>query len=644
MTNYYFKKIYNFIIKIQKGVLCTLIAFTAMAQDQQEIQIANEYLLKGEKQKALAIFETLAKKQENISAIHNNYLNLLLDLGKGKQAEDYVQRIIKRDNKINYQLDLGLVWIKSGDLAKGDKYLKGLIKDQTEDTYKIKTMADYLASRNLTEYAVYALLQCRQDQNNPSLFILELANFYRMQGKRDEMVEEYLRYVTQTPANISYVKNLLQVLLSKPEELESLEKILLDRIQRGQDSEVLADLLIWVNLQQKNFFGAFVQSRAYDKRYRKEQSKTLEIAQIAMNNLDYDNAEKAFLFVIKDFDNTPNYLPARLGLIHAREAKVKRSFPVNNDSVRYLIKEYQLFRKKYPDQPSSYEATINEAGLHAQYLNEKDSAIAELNDVIANQRVSPLLKAKAKIDLGDIYLLNEMPWESTLLYSQVEKSQREASLGYEAKLRNAKLSYFKGDFLLAQAHLDILKQATTREIANDAMELSMRIKENTTFDTTGAALKEYASIELLLYQNRLKEALAKMEAFKGERIITDVQEALEKKLRVGDTLRTTGMTTSMILDDVYWLEANLRLKMGELEAAILLLQRIDKEFSEDILADDAYFLRADIYDRLVKNKEKAMELYREFLNRFPGSVYAAEARKRFRNLRGDFTTENQKLN
>jgi outer membrane protein assembly factor BamD (BamD/ComL family) len=54
------------------------------------------------------------------------------------------------------------------------------------------------------------------------------------------------------------------------------------------------------------------------------------------------------------------------------------------------------------------------------------------------------------------------------------------------------------------------------------------------------------------------------------------------------------------------------------------------------LADDAFFLQGDIYDRQIKDKDKAMEIYREFLNKFPGSVFAAEARKRFRTLRGDF--------
>ncbi|CAN5374953.1 hypothetical protein BH10BAC4_BH10BAC4_09840 [soil metagenome] len=34
-----------------------------------------------------------------------------------------------------------------------------------------------------------------------------------------------------------------------------------------------------------------------------------------------------------------------------------------------------------------------------------------------------------------------------------------------------------------------------------------------------------------------------------------------------------------------------------------------------------------------------MEIYRTFLDKYPGSVYAAEARKRFRTLRGDFQSE-----
>lgn len=591
-------------------MLCGNIGF---AQDRQDIQLANEYIAKGEKEKALLVFQQLVKKNENIPFVHTTYFNLLVDMGKFDEAENYVERLIRKEDKLSYRLDLGVLYFRSGNLSKADKYLNALIKAQGDDVYKLKTTSDYLASKNLTDYAVASLKQARTGTGNESVYALELANLYRMAGKRDQMVEEYLNYVTQTPSNISYIKNVMQILITKPEELESLEKLLLDRIQQNQNSEVFSDLIIWVNLQQKNFYGAFIQSRAYDKRFRKEQSKTLEIAQIALNNQDYENADKSFSYVIKEFAGTENELPARMGLIKARESKVKKSYPVNRDSVRYVIGEYNRFKKSYPDNANGFEASLNQATLHAYYLQEMDSAVFYLQSLIANNKVGPSMKSKAKIDLGDIYLLKEEPWEATLLYSQVEKTQRETPLGYEAKLKNAKLSYFKGEFKLAQEHLDILKQATTREIANDAMELSMHIKENITFDTTGTALKEYAAIELLMAQNKIDEALTRLSKFS----------------------QTT--TDQQIKDDVYWLEASLRMKKGEFEKAFSLCEKIVSEFGEDILADDAYFMEAEIQERYLKNKDKAMELYREFLTKYPGSVYVAEARKRFRLLRGDFS-------
>ncbi|HEY5823288.1 MAG TPA: hypothetical protein VIT44_02920, partial [Cyclobacteriaceae bacterium] len=446
--------------------------------------------MKGEKQKALTSYQTLARNVLNIPSIHNNYLTLLLELSMFKEAENYVEKTIqKAEERLSYKLDLGYVYVKAGELQKADRYFKNIIKNDADDIYRLKAISDYLASKHLAEYAILALQEARKTMGNENIFTLELANLYRMQGKRDEMVQEYLNYVTQTPGNINYVKNLLQVLLSKPEELETLERLLYEKTQQSPDSEVFADLLVWVNLQQKNFYGAFIQARAYDKRFKKETIKTLEIAQIALNNKDYDNADRAFSYVVKEYANTDSYLPARLGQIHAREAKVKRKYPVNKDSVNYLIREYNSFIAKYPDNPNSFEAQLNQSLLHAYYLDQKDSAVNELQKLVANPRISANLKSRVKLELGDIYILKDEPWESTLLYSQVEKSQKDAPLGYEAKLRNAKLSYYRGDFKLAQEHLDILKQATTREIANDAMDLSIRIKENTAMDSVGEAMK-----------------------------------------------------------------------------------------------------------------------------------------------------------
>lgn len=596
-------------------LFCTLKTFS---QDQSEIQLANEYLLKGDKKKALELYRELSKSDRNTSLIYNNYFNVMLDLGAHDDALNYLKKNIKRDpDNLQYKLDQGLIYVRSGDMGRAERTFKELIAENKNNVQRIKMMADYFMARSLADYGILALNESREALGNPYLFCLDLAMFYRLKGNQDKMVQEYLSYVTQNSANIQYVKNVMQALLSKPEELESLEKVLYDKVQQFPDVEVYSDLLIWVTMQQKNFYASFIQARAYDKRYKREGEKCMEVARVALDNEDYENAAKIYRYVIREFSKTPNYLLARLGLIRTREARVKKSYPVKTDSVKTLIADYKNFIRQYPDNPNALEAARNEALLFANYIDEKDSAVQILNKLIANPRTSLYLKSKAKLDLGDIYLLKGEPWESTLLYSQVEKTQKENPVGYEAKLKNAKLSYYKANFRLAQEHLDILKEATTREISNDALDLSMRIKENIAFDSTGTALREYALVELLLYQNKDQEALQKIE-----------------KLKQDIAART--ITNQGILDDVYWLEANIRMQRGEFDNAISLLQKIMDEYAEDILADDAYFLMGDIYDHQLKNKEKAMEIYREFLNKYPGSVYAAEARKRFRTLRGDF--------
>lgn len=626
---YYYNNIYIIrIITVPLIWITLLFALTVtQAQNHSEIQLANEYILKGEKAKAIELYRDLAKNETNVPLIHNSYLNVLIDAGAYDEAQAYLKKNLRRDpQNMQYRLDVGLVYVRAGDLPRADKLFRDLISEVKPSVHQVKMMSDYLSAKSLIDYAILALTESRKFLGNEYLFCLDLAMLYRIQGQQDRMVQEYLSYVTQNSQNIQYVKNVMQALLTKPEELESLERLLYEKVQEAPDAEVYSDLLIWVTMQQKNFYGSFVQARAYDKRYKRDGDKSMEVARVALDNDDFENATRIYRYVVREYANTPNNLLARLGLIRTREAKIKKTFPVNPDSVKVLVRDYQRFIDQYPDNNHSLEAQRNEAILFASYLDQKDSAIQILNKLIANPRASSFLKAKGKLDLGDIYLIKGEPWESTLLYSQVEKSQKENPVGYEAKLKNARLSYFKGDFRLAQEHLDILKEATTREIANDAMELSMRIKENIAFDSTGEALKEYASVELLLYQNKTESALAKIQ---------------KMKQGIGDSASFSNQT---ILDDTYWLEAKIRMQQGQFEDAIGLLQKIITDHGDDVLGDDAWFMQAEIYDRHLKKKEKAMELYREFLSKFPGSVFAAEARKRFRTMRGDFSESDTPIN
>ena len=595
------------------SVLLMITIIKVAGQISDEVKLANEYYSAGETAKALILYEQLANDYTKISLIHNNYFYLLLSGGSFKSAHRYINKITKRfPGNINYQLDRGKIFIAEGKNGSAENYYSELIKQISTNSYLVSHVSNYFVSNQMYERAEVLLLESRKTLDNPYLYSLELANLYRIANETDKMMNEYVNYVVSNPANSRYIKSLLQSILETTEELERFESILYLRLKEKPDNLIYPEMLIWVNLQLKNFYAAFIQARSIDKRNNLNGSRSYEVGRIALDNGDFESASKIFNWLISNYKDQAISIRSRMSLIEAWEMKVKNTFPVSENEIRKLVSDYDSLIQDYGMDSNTLEAIRNKALLHAFYLDERDLAVQLLNSLIQYPRTPRTLKSKSKLDLGDIYLLSNESWESTLLYSQVEKEMKLTPLAYEAKLRNARLSYFKGDFLLAQEHLDILKKATTRDIANDAMALSILIKENITLDSSEVAMREYSRIELLLYQNKQEKALE---------LIDSVKKVLPHH---------------SLNDDLLWLEANLHLKAGNFEVSLRLFDKIFQQYGLDIHGDDSYFMMGEIYERHLSDKQKATEIYLDFLSRYPGSVYSVEARKRFRILRGDF--------
>ncbi len=583
------------------------------AQDMKKIGLANQYFEQGELEKARTIFEDLSKKAKNVPQIHSRYLQVLNQLGAIEEGEKYLSRLIKQyPAVVQYQLDLGILYRKTGNDQLADQYITQTLHRIKTQKFQIISASQYLFNKHEVEHALYGYRLSREQERDPQLYALEMAEIYRRLNRKEETVGEYLNFASSNPNNINYVKNVLQNLLTEEEDLMNLEELLYSRIQKHPNSSLDASLLIWVNLQQQNFYGAFVQARALDKREKGEGQRVLEIGKIALDNNDYKNAIRIFNYIIKQYNGGINYELAKRYLIKSREELVKTTFPIDTREIGHLIEDYSKMVVEIGINERTLEALRSQALLYAFYLNRKDSAIKILTKIIDTPGINIALKSQAKLDLGDIYLLNAEPWESTLLYSQVEKLQKDQPLGYEAKLRNAKLSYYKGEFELAQGHLDILKLATSREIANNAMALSLLIQDNTVFDSTDQAMQAYAKIELDLFQNKYDVALIKLETMMDQ------------------------YPGHSLTDEILWLRANIFLELGEFQNANDLLSQIVQDFEYDILSDDAYFLMGTIYEDQLQDNNQAMKIYNDFLIRFPGSIYSSEARKRYRVLRGDF--------
>ncbi len=584
---------------------------SAYAQDDK-ILLANEYYNNGDLAKAKGLYNDLSRRQKNIPRIHNNYLDLLTSSGDFKGAELYIKRAIKfYPNYVDYHIDLGMLYKSKGNEQDANKFFDGILNKVEKGEFNVQSTAQSFMRKRVSEYAIKTFKIGRKINKRKHAYALELANVYRMTSNKEMMIEEYLNYVKSQPENVDYVKNVLQNILSDQEDLINMESYLFDKAQENPNEELYTDLLIWVNLQLKKFQQAFIQSRAYDKRFKTGGDKTFEVGIIAFENRAFKDAIVIFEYMVNQFEDSDNYLSSKKYLIKAREEMVKTTFPIDTVEIRKLIVDYDALIDQVGYNLITMEIMRSEALLYAFYLDQKTKAIEILNNILKKPRVNSNLAAKCKLDLGDIHLLIGEPWESTLFYSQVEKAKKDQPLGYEAKLKNAKLSYYTGDFSLAQSHLDILKLATSREIANDALQLSLLIKDNTILDTTDVAMKTYASIDLLLFQNKRDEAIA----------------AVDKMLKDYPGHRIT--------DEIYWLKAQILIKQGKIQESLKMLNLIVEEYPTDILSDDAYFLTGQLYEEQLKDNQEAMRLYQDFLTRYPGSIFTSEARKRFRKLRGD---------
>jgi tetratricopeptide (TPR) repeat protein len=201
------------------------------------------------------------------------------------------------------------------------------------------------------------------------------------------------------------------------------------------------------------------------------------------------------------------------------------------------------------------------------------------------------------------------------MYGQVDKEYMEDALGQEAKFKNAKLSYFQGDFEWAASQLDILKTATTQLISNNAIELSLLIQDNTGLDSTTDAMKEYASAEFLLYQNQIEKC-------------TQILNMLPFKY-----------PNHTLNDEIYFLKAKVQEKLGNYEEANKLYTTVYEKYGDDILADNALYKSANITLYIFNDAQKAQALFEKVVLNYNSSLFVVDARKMYFGLKEGLTKE-----
>jgi len=583
----------------------------ASALYAQDPNLAQQYFGDGEFEKAAVVYGQLWEKDDRNEYFFSRYVECLLNLQQWEPAEKAIKKQIKRnnDNETLY-VTYGSLFDRQNKTAEATEQYNKAIEKMSADYAAVSRLANLFIQKSKFDYATKAYERGSQLLKDPNIFAYNLGELYRREGNAPKMIEYYLNALAADPQKLPTVQTLLARYLAASEFTE-LQTQLYARIQTKENPDFV-ELLGWSFVQRKDFKSALRQYKALDKRLGESGQRIFSLAKDAADARDYEAAIAGFDYLTTEKDrNNPFFFEAKKAAMECRRKKITEGFAYTQDDLKILETEYETFLAQYGKNRQTANIVQELAKLEALYINNLPKSIAILEEMKQSPGLDPNTMAEVKISLADYYLISGDIWESSLLYSQVDKEFKEAQIGQEARFKNARLSYFNGDFQWAQAQFDVLKAATSKLIANDALDLSVFIMDNLNLDTTSDAISLYSSAELLVFQNRFDEAFLKL-----------------------DTLRRNFPEHSL-QDDILYLEAQIYEKKRDYTKAAKLYEEVAEKYKEDIRADNALYALAQLCETQLNDLPRAQTLYEKIFTDYSGSVFAVDARKRFRILRGD---------
>ena len=599
-------------MRIQVFCIWVLSMLIPIASFSQDARLAQQYYQNGEYEKASVLFERLYRGNESQDFYFDRYIECLLSLEQYDDAEKSIKRELKKyPNRLSFHVALGNLYERQLRIDEANAEFERAVKNLPSDRGIIIKLAQSFVQLAKYDLAIATYEKGAKLLLDDGTFSYNLGDLYRRQGDSPRMVESYLNSLRDNPGRLVSLQTIFQRYFSN-DDFEELQAQLYTRIQEDAESIQYIELLAWVFIQRKDYANALRQIKALDRRLRENGYRVFQFAETVANDKDYDVAIDAYSYIITDKGpTTPIYIESKRQLLRCKREKLVQDYKYTQEELLGLEQEYLLFLDEFGRNRNTAPILLELSELQAYYLNDMDKAILLLQEMVEMPGIQKAVQAQAKLALADYYLIKGERWDATLLYSQVDKAFEDDILGHEARFRNAKLSYYFGDFEWAQAQFEVLKASTSKLIANDALDLSVFIMDNLGLDTTATSLSLYAEADLLIFQNRFEEAFVKLDSLLSQ----FPEHSLE--------------------DDVLYAKAKVYKKKHDYAAAATLLQEIVDEHGDEIRADNALFELANLYEQFLGDTEKAKELYEKLFLDYSNSTFAVEARKRFRKLRGD---------
>ncbi len=573
----------------------------------QSEQLAQHYYDKGEFEKAKLSYEELSKQQPNNAFYFLRLVESQQQLEQYDLAEALLLNRYKTFKQASLLIEIGYNYQLKKDDNKAKKYYEEAIASLEKNSNEIYSIAATFEKKVLVDYALRAYEKAIAIEPKYN-FNYRMALLYGQNGNVDKMISTFLDETAVNQSSIIVIQNQLSRFMADDHEetfSNSLRKALLLRVQKEQDV-FWNGFLSWYFVQKKEFSKAFTQEKAIFKRNPQNLSNILNLAQLSVEEKDLETSRSILNFILENTSDAEILIQAHLYLLEMDIAEVTvQNQKKIEQNIQTILNQFGVSRN-----------TLKIQLLQAHFLAFELNDIHKAKEIIDNALKLPLNnfeQADVKMEMADIFLLQQKFNQALLYYTQIENDLKNNPLGHEASLKAAKTSYFKGDFDWAQKQFATLKTAVSQLIANDALEYFLLINDSNVADSTQVALKQYAKGDYLRYQNRDQEALKVFQ-----------QLLLDYK---GDQMEAV---THLQIGEIYR-------ELGQYDNALAAFQQILDKHQESIYVDEALYFSAEILNKKLNKTEQAKAFYEKILFNHQDSIYFTDSREKYRVLRGDVT-------
>jgi len=535
---------------------------------------------------------------------NKNNLELLQEIAEAYQKN--------QENNAIADLDLMEIYIWSNN-EKWEELAKQITAKNINNDFILKILLNKLLTYDKINYAKKIINSKREDVYEKSFYSYEIGNYYISRIDYENSIKEFLIYLDSNPQEYNKIST---AIISLPDyvELQNNITIILQESSLQSSKMLLSDLAFKMEKFEKS----------YDllKKTNPTPKQLLNFAYQNKKIKNYPLAIKIYNDIIYDNHNTNTTISAILNLgdtMEKQSIELKINLPISKyffhnkilnppyhyldqRNLEYLEKAISLYDSLYSIKKGS-EAGFRLAEIKFNILNDLNGASKIYNECIkysSNQKIqfnSTLGNINIMIVNGELNEANEVIKNSMKKYTSKDQI-------HKLKNKELQINYFLGDSLLTNNISTLLLETTKEnEFYNDLLDLQSLIL---TFRNNEKLSKEFSEVKLLIFQNKINLAINKLSNMLAYE------------------------NNDLIINDLIILHLSYLLILQE--DSNNALNFIDDISHQTVFSEFAYILKAEIFDFILIEKQNAANIYIDFLEKYPLSIYYDDIRLRLREL------------